>query len=94
MKTIKPSDAILMKFENPQCHPCKIVEAYLQELAKKYSFTVIKVNTYTDEGVKLAQKHNVMTTPTVIFIKDGVVMHQLVGLAPKESYEALINRLI
>lgn len=84
----------LIKFENPDCQPCKTLASILQELKLKYGFELQHYNTYTDSGAAAAQQYHVMTTPTVIFLNGNEVLHQIIGLAPKESYEKLIKNLM
>lgn len=84
----------VIKFENPNCQPCKTLEPILQELQLKYGFKLQHFDTYTDSGAEAAQQYHVMTTPTVIFLNGTEVLNQIIGLGPKESYEKLIRTLM
>jgi len=57
----------------------------IEELAEDYDgkATVAKVN--TDEEQELAVKFGVRSIPTIVFLKDGEVVDQMVGASSKQA---------
>jgi thioredoxin 1 len=47
-----------------------------------------------DQNNELAQKYNVFSIPTLAIFKDGKVVAQSAGAAPKESIRTYINKNI
>jgi len=45
-----------------------------------------------DENQETAGKFGVMSIPTLLLMKDGNVVDQVVGFQPKEALEELINK--
>ncbi|RXK12356.1 hypothetical protein CP985_14565 [Malaciobacter mytili LMG 24559] len=51
-----------------------------------------KVN--TDEQQDLAVKYGIRSIPTIIFMKDGEIVDQMVGAASKQALADKINSLL
>jgi thioredoxin-like negative regulator of GroEL len=65
----------------------------LEELAKtsKGSVTLAKVN--VDEQPALAARYGIRSIPTVLFVKDGKVVDQVIGAVPRAQVQAKITQL-
>lgn len=83
---------VLVDFWAEWCGPCKIVGPILSELSETYDgkFKVAKLN--VDENADLTGRFNVMSIPTMKFFKDGEVVGELVGAAPKNMIEAEMHK--
>jgi thioredoxin 1 len=66
----------------------------IDQLAGEYSgrIKVGKVN--VDEENDLAAKHGIVSIPTLILYKDGAVVRQKIGAAPKQELENLFKDLV
>ncbi len=86
--------SIIVKFFAPWCGSCQkmapIFKEIAQELADTYSFAEINI----DQNKELAQKHDVTSIPTFIFIKDGEVKGKEVGAMNKEDLIAKIKHYL
>ena len=51
-----------------------------------------KVN--VDESQELALKYNIMSIPTLIFLKNGVVIKSVVGFCSKSELDSTIKNLL
>jgi len=83
---------VMVDFWAVWCGPCKILSPLVEELAKEYAdkLKVGKVN--VDENNALASKYGVMSIPTLKFFKDGKMVGEIIGAAPKASIEAEIKK--
>lgn len=72
------------------CGPCKMLAPEFEQVSeeiKDVNFCKINVD---DEG-ELALKLKVISIPTILFIKDGVVTDKTVGYMPKDELKEFIN---
>ncbi len=75
---------VLLDFWASWCGPCRMVSPVVDEIAEETaSIKVGKVN--VDEQQELAAQFNVMSIPTLVVIKNGKVVNQVVGVRPKQQ---------
>ncbi len=78
---------VLVDFYADWCGPCKMVAPIVSELADEYAgvYKIGKLN--VDEEPETAQKYRVMSIPTLLIIKNGNVVDQVVGAVPKKALQ-------
>lgn len=83
---------VLVDFWAPWCGPCKMIAPVLEELDTELGEKVKIVKLNVDDNQETAGKFGVMSIPTLLLIKDGNVVDQVVGFQPKEALAELINK--
>lgn len=93
-KVLKSNIPVLVDFWAEWCGPCKVIGPILSELATQNDgkFTVAKIN--VDEEPELTQQYGIMSIPTMKFFKDGQIVGEIVGAAPKPAIEAELAKHI
>jgi thioredoxin 1 len=91
---LESSNPVLVDFTATWCAPCRAIKASLEELATQYLGKVSVVTVDVDVSQETSQKFGIRAMPTLLMFKDGKVVNQLVGAAPKARLEELIRRAL
>jgi thioredoxin 1 len=80
---------VLLDFYSDTCIPCKRMAGPLGDVEDEYEdrIHVYKVNVNYDE--ELAEKYEVMSAPTLVFLVDGEEKKRMSGAAGKDEIVAL-----
>ena len=84
-------EKVLIDFWASWCGPCRMVSPIVDEIAEESpaGVKVCKVN--VDEQPELAQQFQVMSSPTLLVMKDGKPVASSVGARPKQFIVKMIE---
>ena len=87
MQEAKP---VLIDFWAAWCGPCQMLLPTIEELADEVTeVKICKVN--VDEEPELAERYQIMTIPTLQFMKNGQVVSKQVGVKAKEEIKKMMQ---
>ena len=87
------TELLLVDFWAEWCAPCRMIAPLLEELVKESggSLTLAKVN--VDDNPGLAARYGIRSIPTILFVKGGKVLDQVIGAVPKNQLQKKIEAL-
>lgn len=85
---------VLIDFWATWCGPCRMIAPVIDELASEYEGRAKIAKLDVDNNPQVAASFGVRSIPTLLFIKDGVVVDQIVGAPPKRSLEQRLESLL
>jgi thioredoxin 1 len=91
---LKNSKPALVDFWATWCAPCRALAPIVDEIANQYVGKVEVFKVDIDSNPESPARYGVRGIPTVILFKNGQVVDQLVGVAPKSELERLINKTL
>ena len=85
---------VLVDFWADWCGPCKMVAPIMDKLAEEYAGQVRIAKVDTDANPGLSQAFQIMSIPTIMAFKDGLLVFNQPGAFPEEAFRDLIGQLV
>jgi thioredoxin 1 len=87
----KHDELMMVDFWAEWCAPCRPIAPTLEELVREGngSVTLAKVN--VDEQPALAARYGIRSIPTILFVKGGQVLDQVIGAVPKAQLKKKLD---
>lgn len=93
-EVLESGEPVLVDFYADWCGPCKMMAPIVAELAEKYEGKCRVGKCNIDENMKLAQKYNVMSIPTIILFQNGKAVSTTIGAVNKNELEGKIMQVL
>ena len=74
------------------CQPCKVIAPSLAQLAEEMSGRAYVAKIDVDENGDLVNRFGIRSIPTLIVFKEGRVVDQMIGAAPKDQIRKMLEK--
>ena len=89
----KHTEVLMVDFWAEWCAPCRAIAPTLEELIREASGKVSLAKVNVDDNPSLAARYGIRSIPTILFMKDGAVVDQVVGAVPKAQLKKKLDAI-
>lgn len=93
MEVIKSQIPVLVDFWAQWCGPCQMQNPILEEVAKEYEGRAKIAKLNVDDNPATASKYSIMSIPTLVLFKKGIIVKQMMGVQSKENLVKEIKKI-
>jgi len=86
------SKPVLVDFWAEWCPPCRMLAPTFEKLAANYGDQIIFAKVNVDELPEVAGQYGIRSIPTLMLMRDGEVLEELVGARPYEDLARVLDR--
>ena len=91
-EALDKNDIVIVDFWAEWCGPCKQFGPIFESVSEQYDDVLFaKVN--TEEQQALAQQYNVHSIPTIMVVRDGIILLNQAGMLPEDKFGDLITHV-
>lgn len=85
---------VVIDFWATWCGPCQRLTPIIEQLAEEYEGRAVIGKYNVDEGEDIVADYGIRNIPVILFLKDGEVVHKMVGAATKDAIKEQIEKFI
>lgn len=92
-KVLQSKEPVIVDFWAEWCAPCRMLSPIFEKVSHEFKDKLKFVKVNVDENTELAQKHDVMSIPCVIFFKEGREIDRFVGAVGEQTVRNKIKEV-
>jgi thioredoxin 1 len=89
----KHQEVLMVDFWAEWCAPCRAIAPTLDDLARESGGKVSLAKVNVDNEPALAARYGIRSIPTILFIKGGAVVDQVIGAVPKAQIKKKLDAI-
>jgi len=90
---LKSELPVLLDFWSPTCMPCQVMGGLLREVGPEYAGRVNIFKLNVAQNMQAATAFRIRSIPTLMFINNGKIVDQVVGLIPIDTLRQKLDKL-
>jgi thioredoxin 1 len=91
-QAVKENEMVIIDFCAPWCAPCKTFAPVFEAASETYTGVYFaKVN--SEEEQELAESFGIRSIPTLVVIREQIILYSKPGAVPAYSLEGLLDRM-
>jgi thioredoxin 1 len=91
-ETVASNDIVLIDFWAAWCGPCRSFAPTYEKVAEQYPDIVFaKVDTEAEQGLETS--FNIMSIPTLMVLRENVILFSQAGALPEQSLRELVEKV-
>lgn len=87
----KHPELLMVDFWAEWCAPCRAIAPTLEELVRERNGAVTLAKVNVDDQPALAARYGIRSIPTILFVKGGKVLDQVIGAVPKAQLKKKLD---
>jgi thioredoxin 1 len=89
----KHQEVLMVDFWAEWCAPCRAIAPTLEDIARESAGKVSLAKVNVDNEPALAARYGIRSIPTILFIKGGAVVDQVIGAVPKAQIKKKLDAI-
>ncbi len=91
-ETLDNNEIVIIDFWAPWCGPCIQFAPIFEKVSENYPDVVFaKLN--TEEQQAISAQYGIQSIPTIMVVRDGIILLNQAGSLPEEAFGKLINHV-
>ncbi len=91
---LNSTQPVLVDFWATWCAPCRMMSPTVDVIAAEYAGRAKVGKLNVDENMTVASRFGIRSIPTLLLFKDGQIQEQVVGTAPKDALNRLLDKYL
>lgn len=92
-EVVNSNDVVVIDFWASWCGPCKTFAPVFEAASEKYPKVVFgKVD--TEQQMELAAHFDIRSIPTLMVVREKVILYSRPGAVPAQSLESLVDKML